>query len=183
MKCYSIMDIRPVVFQKDYPQLKALHLRFIDWAWHQMKEVNGIETIPFDDKYQTNLERKAKESAKLYGSVTPPEGLFYLLWENNEAIGMGGFFRYEDAIAEVKRMYIDPKYQGRGYGKMLVRRIIVDAKTMKYTSLRLDSMKLMHAAHQVYRSCGFKERSPYHRKFNRHADEIMKYFVFMELNL
>ena len=175
------MEIRQVVYQKDYPLLKSLHLRFIDWAWNQMKEVNGIEMVPFDNQYQTNLNQKAEESARQYGSVTPPDGLFYLLWEKSEAIGMGGFFRYENTIAEVKRMYIDPKYQGRGYGKMLVKRIISDAKTMNFTALRLDSMKLMHAAHQVYRSCGFKERAPYHRKFNRHSDAIMQFFVFMEL--
>ena len=57
-----------------------------------------------------------------------------VLFENNKLIGTGTLLENE-----IKRFYILPKYQGKGYGKILLEELEKNIEKSKYDNFTLDS--------------------------------------------
>ena len=70
----------------------------------------------------------------------------------------------DDAICEMKRLYIRPQFRGRGIGRALVQAIIDAARARGYTRMRLDTLPSMQDAMRMYESFGFADIPPY--RFN-----------------
>lgn len=51
--------------------------------------------------------------------------------------------------------------RGIGAGRLIVERLLADAQSLGYRKVRLESLKALAAAHQLYRSVGFKDIDPY----------------------
>jgi ribosomal protein S18 acetylase RimI-like enzyme len=77
--------------------------------------------------------------------------------------------------------------RGVGAGRILVERLLADARTIGYHVVRLESLKFLSAAHALYRSVGFAEITPYAENSmkNYQPAETMDTYrssaVFMEL--
>ena len=88
-------------------------------------------------------------------------------------------FRFRDfapGIAEMKRMFVLPAFQGRGVGKALTGAFLETAREMGYRSVRLDSIRELDKALRLYQNLGFKEIEPY--RFNPHPEAVfMEYFL------
>jgi putative acetyltransferase len=78
-------------------------------------------------------------------------------------------------ICELKRMYVLPEYQGKGYGKLLLAHAIEKAKSYGYEFIRLDATKSLVKAILLYRKFGFYE-------IERYNDNIYAQ-VFMEAKI
>ena len=119
----------------------------------------------------------------------PPSGRFYLVEHAGQFIGVGCLKRLEPTIAEIQRMYVLGSARGLGAGRLLVEQLLVDARDMKYRSVRLESLKILNAAHALYRSVGFKDIDPYSNnsmKAYQSAASLDRYHrsaVFMEREL
>jgi GNAT superfamily N-acetyltransferase len=119
----------------------------------------------------------------------PPSGRFYLLRHARTFVGVGGLKRLAPGIAEVQRMYVQPRARGLGAARILVERLINDARLLGYTRLRLESLKALAAAHNLYRSVGFEDIDPYshHSMRDYLAPQTSAAYrasaVFMELSL
>jgi putative acetyltransferase len=98
--------------------------------------------------------------SEMYG---PPSGVLLLVKNENEYIGAVGLRRIEnDFTCEVKRMYIQPNYQGKGIGKALMSKVIESARFLNYKTIKLDTLgPKMPAAVALYKSFGFRETVPY----------------------
>ena len=94
-------------------------------------------------------------------AASPPEGAFYLVRRAGRAVGMGGLRRSSDGVAEMKRVFVRPDQRGSGLGAIIVRRLIADAATFGYGSMRLDSGPFMTSAHRLYEAEGFRDCPPY----------------------
>ncbi len=79
-------------------------------------------------------------------------------------------------IAEMKRLYVRPKYRGAGLGRAMALHIIEHAKLKGYRAIRLDTLPQMEPAIAVYRSLGFRQIPPYH-------DGPLPDLLFFELEL
>ena len=72
--------------------------------------------------------------------------------------------------AEVKRLLVQPAYQGLGIGRMLVERIVERRRRIGYERLRLDTIRdLMASAEALYCSVGFIEIPAYCENPNPNA--------------
>ena len=93
-----------------------------------------------------------------------PNGALLLIFKEGQAIGCAGIRKLEAHTAELKRMYLQDAYRGQGIGITLLTRSIETAKALGYHTIRLDTLRNMTAAQQLYKSFGFYEIPAY--RFN-----------------
>ena len=104
-------------------------------------------------------------------------GCFWCLFDNHVLIGTVAVrtIDFENKILELKRMFVLPKYQGKGYGRQLLKHAIDYAKEHKYNSICLDTRNELATAQHLYKKYGFKQIDKYNN--NEYAD------VYFELKL
>ena len=104
-------------------------------------------------------------------------GCFWCLIDNGNFIGTVAIRIIDDdnRIVELKRMFVLPEYQGRGYGRLLLEHAITYSQKQKYQKMCLDTRKQFSAAQHLYRSVGFREIEKYND--NEHAE------LYFELTL
>jgi ribosomal protein S18 acetylase RimI-like enzyme len=118
-----------------------------------------------------------QELASLPGRYAPPAGRLLLAKVGNEAIGCAGLRPLEPGICEMKRLWVEPGFGGRGLGRALAEAIIEAARQIGYARMRLDTFPArMQAAQHLYQSLGFREIPPYY-------DNPFEGVVMLELEL
>jgi len=109
----------------------------------------------------------------MYG---PPRGALLLAMVEKDPVGCVGLRDLGDNIAEMKRMYVLPLFQGRGIGKALTTRIIATARLLGYDAIRLDTIPKLERAVDLYRRMGFTEIEVY-----RHNPDPTALFLQLRL--
>jgi carbonic anhydrase len=119
----------------------------------------------------------AQELATLPGAYARPAGRLLLARVAGEAVGAVGLRPLEAGIAEMKRLWVEPGFGGRGIGRALAEAAIAAAREIGYERMRLDTIPArMPAAQHLYRSLGFSEIPPYYQS-------SLEGTVMMELRL
>lgn len=103
-----------------------------------------------------------KELANLPGDYAPPDGRLLLAEYEGELAGCVALHKLDDAICEMKRLYIRPQFRGLKIGRALAESIIAKARDIGYRRMRLDTVApLMSNAVSLYRMLGFREIAAY----------------------
>ena len=105
------------------------------------------------------------ELAELPGRYGPErKGRLLLALDADEGVaGCVALRDLGDGVCEMKRLFVRPRFQGRGVGKILTDKIIAEARVLGYERMRLDTIpSKMGRAIGVYRSLGFREIEPYY---------------------
>jgi ribosomal protein S18 acetylase RimI-like enzyme len=142
---------------------------------HSVRELFG----EYVSRLGVNLcfQNFAEEVAGLPGDYAPPSGRLYLAVENDEVAGCIALRKIGEGVCEMKRLYVRPAFRGTGLGRKLTERIIADARSLGYRSMRLDTLPgKMDQAIVLYRSLGFKSIAPY---YDNPYDDV----AYMELEL
>jgi GNAT superfamily N-acetyltransferase len=74
---------------------------------------------------------------------------------DGEVVAMGGFRQKTENVAELKRMRVHPRYQGRGFGQAILTELERRARALGYSSLFLDTLPTMAPARRLYAKNGF----------------------------
>lgn len=85
----------------------------------------------------------------------PPGGAFLVGWVDGEAVACGGIARYDEATAEIRRMYIAPAARGRGLSRGVLEWLEEEARALGYSLVRLETGNLQTEAIGLYVSSGF----------------------------
>lgn len=90
-------------------------------------------------------------------------GCFWCMFDNEVLIGTVAvrIIDIDNKVLELKRMFILPEYQGKGYGRLLLEYAIDYARKQQYNRICLDTRKQFSAAQHLYRSSGFQETEKY----------------------
>ena len=96
-----------------------------------------------------------RELAQLPGRYAPPSGRLLLALRGEEPVGCVALRALDPGVAELKRLYVRPAFQGRGVGRRLVERTIAEARTAGYHTIRLDTLPAMERARALYEAVGF----------------------------
>jgi GNAT superfamily N-acetyltransferase len=101
------------------------------------------------------------ELATLPGAYAPPTGCLLLARINQQTAGCIALRQMNSGVAELKRLYVRPRFRKRGCGKALVEAALSKARRIGYRTARLDTLREMHDAISLYRTFGFGEVPPY----------------------
>lgn len=122
--------------------------------------IQYIQSLDFELTFQ-DVDRELQRLAVEYNH---PTGVLLLAYDGEKAIACAGVRKIDTAIAELKRMFVDPAYRGRQLGQQLLQMVLEETGRLGYRSIRLDTVPHMRSAIQLYQSFGFREIEPY--RFN-----------------
>ncbi len=118
-----------------------------------------------------------KELAELPGKYAAPDGRLLLIYKENQAAGCIALRKLDFGICEMKRLFVRENFRGFGFGRILIEKLIAEARKIGYAKMRLDTLPdKMPDAVRLYKSHSFCEIAPYYA--NPHAETL-----FMELDL
>jgi GNAT superfamily N-acetyltransferase len=105
----------------------------------------------------------AQELASLPGAYAPPRGRLLLAGEPGDAFGCIALRPLDAGAGEVKRLFVQRRARGQGWGRRLVGAIVDEARAIGYAELKLDTLERMTEARALYASAGFRPCAAYYR--------------------
>ena len=149
---------------------------------------SGIMLVPYNESYKQKVFDFTDKCFEELGKKFEPDGrhdfynnigdnfvVFYCLFDQDKLIGTVALKKLDENTVELKAMYLDRSYRGKGLGRRLMNKIVDEAKRLGYKSIVLDSMSQYKDALRLYERTGFQNTERYND--NLYAD------VFMKLNL
>lgn len=129
-------------------------------------------TLAIETPLQDDVRRLVAELNAYLQPLSPPEFQFQMTVEQmaepettlfvardeaGEAVGMGALKVHDAGLAEVKRMYTVPAVRGQGVGRLILDRIIDEARTrnIKRLALETGTEAMMPSAWRLYGRNGF----------------------------
>lgn len=90
-------------------------------------------------------------------------GIFLVCIENNEPIGCLGLRPLNRETGELKRMYVRPKFRGRGAAKMMLAEMEHEAALHGFKQIVLETGNQQHTAIDLYQAYGYEAIPPYNQ--------------------
>lgn len=140
-----------------------------------MEELHEIDTISIIGQTIPDYVRSSLNDLTVF---TPPKGIYYLIQHDDKNIGMGALRYLSENLGEIKRTYIKPEYRGKGFGKELMQKLLIQAMKYNFSIVQLDTGKFMTSAQRVYHSAGFKERGEYPE--SEVPEQFIPFWLFLE---
>ncbi len=92
----------------------------------------------------------------------PPHGAFVVGYgPDGTAVCSGGIKRFDEGIAEIKRMYVVPDARGLGVARALLARLEDEARRSGLLTVRLDTGDRQPGAQRLYARAGYREVANY----------------------
>jgi epoxyqueuosine reductase len=127
-----------------------------------------------DLAHDLSFQNFEQELADLPGRYAPPSGRMLLAKADGAYVGCVALRQIGEGTCEMKRLFVQPGWRGKGIGRALARAVLEEARHIGYKRIRLDTV--LEPAKNLYRSLGFREIPPY-----QHVP--IAGVVFMELEL
>ncbi|HYK42940.1 MAG TPA: GNAT family N-acetyltransferase [Thermoanaerobaculia bacterium] len=103
----------------------------------------------------------AGEVFALPGAYAPPSDRLLLAKLDAAACGCIALQAIDSATCEMKRLYVRPACRGTGIGRLLIARLLDEARAIGYRTICLDTLPSMTRAAAMYEQLGFTEIPPY----------------------
>ena len=140
---------------------------------------------PYSQDMQAQLFKLTDTCFSQCGKVFEPDGRhsfykdivqnfvqFWCLFDTDVMIGTVGLKRISDKDCELKALYLEQKYHGRGLGRRLAQTAIDFARENGFEQMYLDCMSTSVSAVRLYERLGFHKCEKYNK--NNFADIFMK---------
>lgn len=146
------LDFRAVDDVATTQAARELIGEYLRWIAQLARENYGL-AFDVDAMVESDINDRSK--------FFPPSGRFYVVRHGDADVAVGCLKRLAVDAAEIQRMYVRPHARGMGAGRRLAQQLINDARAIGYRTVRLESLRVLSAAHALYRSLGFVEIPPY----------------------
>ena len=123
------------------------------------------------------------ELKNLPGKYAPPSGRLYLARSDGELAGCIAMRSLGDDVCEMKRLYVRKSFRGLKLGRLLIERLIDDAREIGYKRMQLDTFPpKMGKAVRLYEAYGFREIPPYYDNPNEDVLFMEKVLLPLPVN-
>jgi GNAT superfamily N-acetyltransferase len=170
-----MLTITPAETPAHYQLALELMAEYVAWDSAQVR-AQGLDAEKFLTFYYGGDRRGGED---LPGPFAPPAGCLLLATDGAEAVGCVAFRRLSADTCEMKRLFVRPRFHGRGAGRLLAETLIATARDVGYSRMLLDTTTFMQPAVALYKSLGFGPGTPYHAI----PPGFEAVTVFMELDL
>ena len=142
-------------------------LQFVTEEGREMNQIRELfreyEQALGEDLCFQSFEAELENPLKKYDAGN---GAILLAYHENEACGciaLQSLADKEEGVCEMKRLYVRPAFRKLGIGRLLVDKILEVAKEKGYKKMKLDTLKKLGAAIDLYKSYGFVSTQPYYQ--------------------
>lgn len=149
------VDLGYVRDEDDIRTCEELFREYGAWSSGQLSRDCGIGLT--DEELESAHGMFRAELPKLLG----PQGRLCLATVGGIAAGVGALKPVSSEVGELKRMFVRPEHRRMGVGRLILERLISDARQIGYRQMRLETMTYMAEAHSLYRSIGFVDTEPF----------------------
>jgi putative acetyltransferase len=144
-------------------------------GWHRERHVEDLQLI---DEY-VDAAAFDEELRTLPGEYSPPRGRLLIATVQQQPAGCVALRQIDEEYCEMKRMFVYPRFQGKGAGLALATRLIENARAAGYHAIRLDTSIRQAEEMGLYARLGFRIIESYYELPQKMRD----WLVFMELEL
>jgi len=151
----KIVQFDPDIHMKDYRQM---NIDYTHWMADQFRENYNIDLFSMVGKTAHEMVDNPEGARARFTTLKPPDGILLIVEDDGQVAGMGAVRMLSDEAGEIKRMYNDPQYRGRGYGRLMLNKLLEVGRDLGCSSFFLNTPKFAVAAQGLYRSAGFVEQ-------------------------
>jgi len=168
-----MIEVRDPRVGHEMDDVRALMRAFV--SWHRHRHQPDIDLI---DRY-FDVEAFEAELAALPGKYVRPRGRLRAAYDVDQTVGCVAMRDLGGDVCEMKRMFVPEFARSRGVGSALVDRIISDARSAGYRTMRLDTSWRQTEAMRLYERKGFSPIAPYYEL----TQDMKDWLRFYELAL
>ena len=95
-------------------------------------------------------------------------------FENDIHVGIGAFRKFDETTVEIKRMFVQPEYRGKGYATKILIELEQWAAENNYISALLETGKKQLEAISLYKKSGYEIIPSYGQYLNIENSVCMK---------
>ncbi|MEP3428783.1 MAG: GNAT family N-acetyltransferase [Roseibium sp.] len=135
---------------------------------------SSTATISIEPPLTEDMREMVRELNAVLRSLTPEEANFSMSVEemtspettllvariDGQAAACGALYRHGDGVAELKRFYTRPAFQGQGLSRLILDEIVDMAKSEGCHELVLETGYNYEAAKRLYSGSGFEPCGP-----------------------
>jgi len=151
---------------------QELFVEYFDFLRADVDKVDDLNDVP-------PLAGYREEIASLPGRYAPPDGRLLLAFDEAEAAGCVAFYKLDEGVCEVKRLWVRPNFRGKKIGRILVETLIEEAQYSGYAAIVLSTVDVLTEAIALYQSLGFEQIEPYYEM----PEGMLAHEVFLKLDL
>ena len=138
--------------------------------------MKSLDIVTFQKKYKADFERLNREWIEEYfqmeeedfytlqnpeSHVIEKNGEIFFALYNETVIGTAAMIPFSESVFELAKMSVMRDFQGRGVGKILLKKCIQFAQKRKANEIFLFTNDVLKPALNLYLSCGFKITDEY----------------------
>lgn len=106
------------------------------------------------DEFLVEIDGEEKDFFAQYNHIYIKNVM--VCYENGKPVGCGAFKEYETNVAEIKRMFVDPMFRGRGIAAKLLNQLESWAIEEQYNSFILETSIKLENAISLYKKMGYQ---------------------------
>lgn len=151
----AALDLISATFTQSTPQIRRADPQEADIAY-AMEEYTKELSHRFGRTFAvTEMSEEERQD------FLPPRGVFLLAEVDGMAVGCGALRPLAENTGEVKRVWINPAWRGRGLSRRLMEALEQEARGLGYGILRLDTSRHLGEAVALYHALGYREIDRY----------------------
>lgn len=110
--------------------------------------------IALFDEYLADIDGEERDFFAFHNNKYLEHAL--VCYENEVAVGCGGFKEFDATTAEIKRMFVHPDLRGKGIASLILSGIESWAKEFGFTSFILETSPKLTNAIALYKKTGYQ---------------------------